>query len=60
MICTDHRPEFPFRAHPRVAFESAVVMSAGTRIRALAQGVLESEENVNNLVDLLEYLEVCS
>ena len=35
-------------------------MSAGTRIRALAQGILESEENVNNLVDLLEYLEVCS
>ena len=31
-----------------------------SRVRALAQSITESEENANDLVDLLEYLHVSS
>lgn len=53
----------PYRAHPRAVGQSTGTMSAKVTeagIQALAKGVLESEECVNNVVDLLEHLQVSS
>ena len=46
------------RAHPRGARVGVVTMSSRAGIRALAEGVRESKENANNLVDLLDHLQV--
>ena len=50
------------RAHPRGARWACLNKMSSkvteASIRALAEGALESKENANNLVDLLDYLQV--